>query len=119
MGKDVDVRVPLRVNGSALPSNIAPQASLDAARWLLSLVTRSPRAARIPDPVIHAFGEDFATVRQNFRVKEDLCHTWMCLARARCLTFGEEEVTMQRWREVLELERVRLTRCCEDSMLEN
>jgi hypothetical protein len=118
--KDVDVRLPLRVNGAASNANIiVSETSLDAARWLLSLVTRSPRAARIPDDVMSAFAEDFAALRQKFKVREDLANTWMCLARARCLTFGEEEVTMQRWREVIELERMRLTRCHEDGMLEN
>jgi len=118
--KHVDVRLPVRVSGAASNTrSIVPQTSLDAARWLLSLVTRSPRAASIPEDVKRAFAEDFAALRQNFKVKEDLANTWMCLARARCLTFGEEEVTMQRWREVVELERMRMTRCHEDGMLED
>jgi hypothetical protein len=114
--KDVDVLLPLRP--TSVDSSSVPTAALDAARWLLSLVTRSPRSLRIPEPVEQAFGEDFAAVRQNFKVKADLANAWMCVARARCLTFGEDELSLQRWREVMELEQTRLCRCREDGMLE-
>jgi len=119
--KDVDVLLPLRVQTAATVANscaVAPEA-IGCARWLLALVTRSPRPVRIPDEVMKAFGEDFAAARQEFKVKPELAHTWMALARARCLTFGEEELSMQRWREVMQLERTRLCRCREDAMLED
>lgn len=114
--KDVDVLCPVRVQAQS-GSAAAPQA-LDAARWLIALVTRSTRPLRIPDEVMHVFGENFASARQEFKVSPELAHTWMALARARCLTFGEEELSLQRWREVMELEQTRLLRCREDSLLE-
>merc|ERR1712072_1389616 len=106
-----------QVSSKQASGTITPEA-LNAARWLVALVTRSPRALRIPDAVMHVFGEDFAKVRQEFKVKPELAHTWMALARARCLTFGEEELSLQRWREVMELETSRLRRCCEDGMVD-
>lgn len=115
--KDVDVVVPLRASTLANASAVTSEA-VNSARWLLALVTRSPRPLRIPDEVMHVFGEDFAAVRQEFKVKPELAHTWMALARARCLTFGEEELSLQRWREIMELEKARLLRCREDGMLE-
>merc|ERR1719201_1992468 len=64
--KDVDVRLPLRPSENGLAqanSTPVPQAAVDAARWLVSLVTRSPRPLRIPEAVEQAFGADFAAVR--------------------------------------------------------
>lgn len=117
--KDIEVLVPMRVAPSAAQGamgSMAPQA-LGAARWLIALVTRSTRPLRIPDDVMRVFGENFASVRQEFKVTPELAHTWMALARARCLIFGEEELSMQRWQEVMELERTRLLRCREDGLL--
>jgi hypothetical protein len=118
--KDVDVVIPLRAQPASVLANASPVSAeaLNSARWLLALVTRAPRALRIPDEVMHHFSEDFAAVRQQFMVKPELAHTWMALARARCLTFGEEELSLQRWREVMELEKSRLSRCQEDKMVE-
>merc|ERR1712080_175772 len=105
--KDIDVVLPLRVQPDASVANsstVAPEA-LGAARWLLALVTRSPRPLRIPDQVATKVAENFAAVRQEFRVQPELAHTWMALARARCLTFGENELSLLRWQEVMELEK--------------
>jgi hypothetical protein len=115
--KDVDVLLPLRPNLVGNSGSVPP-AALDAARWLLSLVTRSPRSMKIPEPVEKAFGEAFAAARQNFKVKADLANSWMCIARARCLTFGEDELSLERWHEVMGLEQTRLCRCREDGMSE-
>jgi len=116
--KDVDVLVPLRAAAATPAGNTVAPAALNLARWLLALVTRSPRAVRISEEVMHVFSDNFAAVRQEFQVKPELANTWMSLACARCLTFGEDELSMQRWREVMELESVRLGRCREDGMLE-
>lgn len=116
--KDVDVVVPLRVQQSASATSALTPEALNAARWLLALVTRSPRPLKIPDPVSEVIGNDFARVRQAYKVKPELINTWMSLARARCLTFGEDELSLQRWREVMEMEASRLGRCRQDSLLE-
>lgn len=118
--KDVEVLVPLRIQAAGVQgvtSAMSPQA-LAAARWLIALVTRSTQPLRIPEEVMSVFGNDFAAVRQEFKVSPDLAHTWLSLARARCLTFGEEELSLARWREVMELERTRLLRCREDALIE-
>jgi len=115
--KDVDVLLPMQTSAGLASNAVAPEA-ISSARWLLALVTRSPRPVIIPDEVTHVFSEDFARARQEFKVKPELAHTWVGLARARCLTFGENELSMQRWREVMEMEQARLCRCREQAMLE-
>lgn len=117
--KDVEVLVPMRANASA--ATAAGSVSLEAvtaARWLIALVTRSQKPLNIPDEVQKTFSEDFAAARQEFKVKPELAHTWMALARARCLSFGEDQLSLQRWREVITMERSRLLRCREDGMLD-
>jgi len=116
--KDLEVLVPVRVQpGFQGMGGAAPQA-LGSARWLIALVTRSTRPLKIPDDVMNVFGKNFAEARQEFKVTPELAHTWMALARARCLTFGEDELSMQRWQEVMELERTRLLRCREEGCLD-
>lgn len=116
--KDIDLLVPLRAQDKNAASATVPAEALTAARWMIGLVTRAPRPLRIADEVMQVFGQDFALVRKAFKVKPELAHTWMALARARCLTFGEEELSLQRWREVMEMEKARLGRCRESGMLE-
>jgi len=118
--KDVPVILPLRpaapVAQEVRPAN---PGSLDAARFLLGLVTRRPRPMRISDEVGNRFSEDFAAVRQELQVRPELCHAWMGLARAHCLTYAEEELTAERWKAVLLLERERLLRCGQEGLLTN
>jgi hypothetical protein len=116
--KGIDVVMPLRPSQETAPSAADGDmsAACDAARWLIALVTRSPRPVRIGDEVMHKFGEHFAAARQEFKASPDLAHTWMALARARCLTFGEEELSLHRWGEVMELEHDRLCRCRDAGM---
>ncbi|CAE8651791.1 unnamed protein product, partial [Polarella glacialis] len=117
--KAPDVVLPLRPADLG-PSVAAPAShSLDAARFLLGLITRNTQHLRIPDEVARVFSEDFARVRQELEVGQELGHVWMSLARAQCLTHGEEELTLERWRSVFELEKERLRRCKEEGMLES
>lgn len=116
--KEVDVVLPLRPAGPIAAEAVSPPAgALDAARLLLGLVTRRPAPLKIPDEVAQKFGEDFAAARQEFNISADLCHTWMSLARAHCLTHAECDLTLARWQTVLQLERERLRRCFEDGVL--
>lgn len=116
--KDVHVTVPLRpATQVAQETRPAAPGSLDAARFLLGLVTRRPRHVRISDEVGSRFSEDFAAVRQELKVRPELCHAWMGLARAHCLTFAEEELTAERWSAVHQLEKQRLLRCAQEGLL--
>jgi len=113
-----DLEVVLPVSSQSLDctqsvASVAQPSSLDAARLLLGLVTRSPRPLHIPDDAAHRLSADFAAVRQEFQVNSSLCHAWLALARAQCLTFAEEALTADRWHAVLGSERQRLQRCRE------
>lgn len=92
-------------------------AALDAARLLLGLVTRQPKAINIPDAVATRISADFSSVRRASDVPQELCHTWLALSRALCITHGENELTVERWQMVVDMERERLRRCQEVGML--
>jgi len=93
-------------------------AGLDAARLLLALVSRQPRPLKIPENVAEMVSGHFANVRKAYGVPSDLCHVWMSLARAYCLTYGEDELTPARWQALLALETERLQRCVVDRLVE-
>jgi len=117
--KDLEVVLPLclrNVDTAPSVSTTKQPPSLDAARLLLGLVTRCPRPLQIPDDAAHQLSADFATVRQEFEVNSSLCHAWLALARAQCLTFAEETLTPSRWHSLLECERQRLQRCREHNL---
>jgi len=117
--KDLEVVLPLRscsVDTAPSMSTTKQPASLDAARLLLGLVTRRPRPLQIPDDAAHQLSADFAMVRQEFQVNANLCHAWLALARAQCLTFAEEALTPSRWHSLFECERQRLQRCREHTL---
>lgn len=117
--KGTEVVLPLHsrsVDSAPSVSTTREPASLDAARLLLGLVTRRPRPLQIPDDAAHQLSADFATVRQEFQVNASLCHAWLALARAQCLTFAEEALTASRWHSLLECERQRLQRCREHNI---
>jgi hypothetical protein len=108
------VCVPMRPDANAATAAASHPKScslIDATRLLMALVTRSPKPLKIPTDVVNRFSEDFSRVRQEFNVPSELCNTWMCLARAWCLWHGESELSLNRWQEVLEIERQRLLRC--------
>jgi hypothetical protein len=113
-GKGIPVPICPDGNTEAEAASAASSISsslLDAVRLLVALVTRSPKPLSIPADFANRFGEDFARIRQKFEVSQDLCNTWMCLARAWCLWHGENELSINRWQEVFELEQQRLSRC--------
>lgn len=111
-----DVLLPLRPNAATAVT--IPAAAIEAIRLFFALVTRSPKPIDIPDEVMQKFSGDFCSIReQHSGIKVDLCHTWLNLARACCLTYGESTLTLARWQAVLELEVERLRRCGENNFL--
>lgn len=111
--------VPLRrLEGGAAHQAPLTSAGLDSARLLLALVSRQPRPMKIPEPVAEMISDHFANVRKAFGVPSDLCHVWMSLARAYCLTYGEDELTPARWQALLALETERLQRCVVDRVVD-
>lgn len=116
---DIDVLLPLCPSAevAAQCSCDFPSELLDALRLLVALVTRTAKPLRIPEEVAHKFGEDFAAARESRDIKPELAHTWMSLARAFCLTYGDDELTMEKWAQVLQMEGERLQRCREKKLL--
>jgi len=112
---DIDVLLPLCPT-EGIPSLLSSDA-LDAIRLLLALVTRTAKPLRIPDEVAHKFGEDFAAARELGEVKPELANTWMSLARGFCLTYGDDELSAEKWSQVLEMETERLRRCRQEKLL--
>jgi hypothetical protein len=116
---DIDVLLPLCPSAevAAQCSSDFPAELLDALRLLLALVTRTAKPLRIPEEVAHKFSEDFAAARESRDIKPELAHTWMSLARAFCLTYGDDELSMEKWSQVLEMENARLQRCRQAKLL--
>ena len=133
-----DVQIPLEVNCMFVSKGVSilkiadlvlpvkPQANqcldaggLDAARFLLGLITRHVKPFRMPEQVAAKFSQDFAQLRQECQeIEQRTVHVWRSLARAICFTHGEEELTMERWQSVMALERERLKRCAEAGILQ-
>jgi len=112
--KGVDALLPVRCAPSpALPQDAVP---LDAVRLLLGLVTRTAKAMNIPDDVAKQISTDFAEVRRKLEVPAELIHLWMGMARGYCLGFCENDLTVARWRAVLQLEQQRLRRIEESGL---
>eukprot|EP00811_Abedinium_folium_P014660 NODE_2364_length_2228_cov_9.631604.p1 GENE.NODE_2364_length_2228_cov_9.631604~~NODE_2364_length_2228_cov_9.631604.p1 ORF type:complete len:683 (+),score=198.55 NODE_2364_length_2228_cov_9.631604:119-2050(+) len=103
------VTVPVQPQVQVAAATTSGDEALQAARLLIELGARSGRM-KMSDEVGQRFSSDFSSFRQTHEVSQDLCHTWMSLARAYCLTHGSDELTHDRWQAVLELERQRFAR---------
>eukprot|EP00812_Abedinium_dasypus_P015427 NODE_904_length_1319_cov_8.523734.p1 GENE.NODE_904_length_1319_cov_8.523734~~NODE_904_length_1319_cov_8.523734.p1 ORF type:complete len:231 (+),score=82.42 NODE_904_length_1319_cov_8.523734:3-695(+) len=106
---DTHVTVPVHLQAQVAGEVVPGEEALQAARLLIELGARSGRM-KMSDEVGQRFSDDFCSMRQAHEVSQDLCHTWMNLARAFCLTHGSDELTPERWQAVVELERARLAR---------
>lgn len=124
--QSVSVNVPLKpdataaaASSKALQDAAASSTSvLEAIRLLMALVTRSPKPLDIPEEVKNRFGEDYASMRQEFAIDQSILPCWLALARACCLWHGEQKLTSERWQLVLSLERDRLRRLREAGLLQ-
>ena len=116
--KLADVVLPLRPQANQGVDAGLGLGGLDAARFLLGLITRHTKPFRMPEHVVAGFSQDFAQLRQDFQdIGQRTVHVWRSLARAICFTHGEEEITMERWQSIMALERERLKRCTEAGIL--
>eukprot|EP00746_Dinoflagellata_sp_MGD_P119059 gnl/MRDRNA2_/MRDRNA2_55042_c0_seq1.p1 gnl/MRDRNA2_/MRDRNA2_55042_c0~~gnl/MRDRNA2_/MRDRNA2_55042_c0_seq1.p1 ORF type:complete len:667 (-),score=101.00 gnl/MRDRNA2_/MRDRNA2_55042_c0_seq1:56-1981(-) len=109
----MDVDLPLEPKASVREQHAVPApGSLDAARFLVALLTRSPRPIKLDQQMTDRITADFADSRAaDPSIPQEMCHLWLSLARAFCLTHGCDELTPQRWEAVRDLERQRLARC--------
>lgn len=117
--KLADLVLPLRPQANqGVDAGLGGHGGLDAARFLLGLITRHTKPFRMPEHVVAGFSQDFAQLRQDFQdIGQRTVHVWRSLARAICFTHGEEEITMERWQSIMALERERLKRCTEAGIL--
>jgi hypothetical protein len=111
--KPLDVELPLEPKASVREQHAVPAPGyLDAVRFLLALLTRSPRPIKMDQQVTDRITADFADSRAaDPTIPQEMCHLWLSLARAFCLTHGCDELTHERWEAVRSLERQRLARC--------
>eukprot|EP00930_Biecheleria_cincta_P044707 TRINITY_DN30784_c0_g2_i1.p1 TRINITY_DN30784_c0_g2~~TRINITY_DN30784_c0_g2_i1.p1 ORF type:complete len:641 (-),score=118.73 TRINITY_DN30784_c0_g2_i1:131-2053(-) len=115
--KGCDVLMPLRPEAHRQPVSHSAT-GLEAARLLLGLASRHIQPIRISDEVSQAFSNDFAQARQELPIGTEAGHLWLSLARAHCLSHGESELTLARWKLVKEMEMTRLRRCLEEGLLQ-
>jgi len=112
--KDVDLTLPMQ---TASISQQVAQPGLDAARLYIGLATRLPRPLGISEELSQRISGDFSEARQEFNVPSTLCNSWLSLARAMCISYGEADLSEERWASVFELERQRLQRCSVNGMV--
>lgn len=101
--------VPVNVTNSSPPSRPSQEA-LDAVRLFIELIARNKTDLKMSESVTRQVSDDFVTARTKYNVKQELCHTWMNLARAFCFSHGEDEVSLERWHTVFQMESERLRR---------
>lgn len=111
--KPMDVELPLEPKASVREQHVTPSPGfLDAARFLLALLTRSPQAIKMDPQMTERITADFADSRAaDPTLPQEVCHLWLSLARAFCLTHGCDKLTPEHWEAVRSLERQRLARC--------
>lgn len=115
--KEVDLAVPLQAEHHQAGAGPAASSSgLEGVRLYLGLATRLPKALEIAEDLTERIAGDFCEIRQELQVPSALCSTWLSLARAFCLSYGEAELSEARWSALLELEKKRLRRCVESGM---
>lgn len=107
--KDTDLVLPMQPVGETQAVHTKP--GLDAARLYLGLATRLPKRLGIAEEMVERVAGDFSEARQEFHAPSTLCNTWMSLARAFCISYGEAELSEERWSALLDLEQQRLRRC--------
>jgi len=111
--KPVDVEMPLEPKAPVREQYTIPSPGLlDAARFFLAVLTRSPRPIKMDQQMMERVPADFTDARSaDPTLPQELCHVWLSLARAFCLTHGCDDLTPERWEAVRGLERQRLARC--------
>jgi len=115
--KGCDLLMPLRPEAHPQPAGTGGS-GLEAARLLLGLASRHAQPIRIPDEVAQAFSNDFAQARQELPIGPESGHLWLSLARAHCLSHGESELTLARWKLVKDMEIARIRRCLEEGLMQ-
>lgn len=79
----------------------------ERARLYLACVRNLPYA--MPDAVATAIENDLVSARAtDASLKAEDLHLWLILARLSAISFGEQEITAQRWTSVVEMEKKRL-----------
>ena len=100
------------MNASDVPAN------LDASRFLLGLITRQTRRVRLSEDVTTALSKDYVQMRDGFQeIGQATLSSWVSLANAICLSHGEDELSLTRWRSVFELEKQRVQRCVDAGLM--
>jgi hypothetical protein len=107
-----EIHVPL-VKGSAVHSDGTQgsfKGDIDAARQYL--VSARSVAFAIPQELEKQIENDMTEARKkdSANVTAETFHSWLNLARLLCLSHGETELSLDRWRQVLAMEAERLKR---------
>ena len=107
-----DLLLPLRP--TACPTVEFPS-QLEAVRFYLGLMSQRTQPLRL-QAIMSAFQADFAQLREEHRLREDTSHTWLSLLRCFFFLHGDEEMSLERWRNVASKEHQRCRRCQEEGL---
>lgn len=112
-----EVHMPLCPVSSAIPYSVSSitdtmnAGNPDTARSYLSSVRNF--GFTIPQNLEKDIEHDMTEARKKdaANMNAGTFHTWMNIARLFCLSHGETEMTLTRWRQVMDMEAQRLARC--------
>jgi len=99
----------LESNSSSSSTSSSAPSDLNGIRRYLSAVRRLD--LKIGGEVSQLIEGDLAGARQkDARVGEETFHKWLTVARLMAVSWGEEELTGERWRAAMEMEKSRMIR---------
>lgn len=111
-----EVQIPLRatvtsLGGKKAVSDMLEAGNPDLARAYISKVRHLGFA--IPQDLEKEIEQDMMEARKKdaSNINAQTFHQWMNIARLYCLSHGETEMTLTRWRQVMDMEAQRLARC--------
>lgn len=111
-----EMQIPLCPAAAPLPgkqmvSEMLIQGNPDLARAYLATVRRV--SLIIPKDLEKVIEHDMTEARKKdaANINAEVFHQWMNLARLFCLSHGETEMSLERWRQVMQMEGQRLQRC--------
>ena len=92
-------------------SDMLNQGNPDLARSYLSTVRHM--CLIIPKDLEKHIEHDMTEARKkdSVNINTEIFHQWMNIARLYCLSHGETEMSLDRWRQVMDMEGQRLARC--------
>ena len=102
---------PLAMNSDAVAATVVNGNGVESARRYLCAVRAASGEFSIPETVAEVLEKDLAGAKQkDSSLTPAIFHQWLNLARLLAVSYGEKELTQERWSQALQMERQRSER---------